>query len=211
MVAVAGAVSALEGWGLDGAALAKAGEAGERLVHGNPSGIDATTTAMGGVVLFTRGLEPSPVVVPTPVFLLVASSGRKRNTGRLIRRVSGMKETYPSLFAGLCESASLVSALCAEALVKGDVLTLGRLMTYNHAVLARAGASNKRLDHLVDLCLGSGCLGAKLTGAGGGGSVVAVPPVDSREARAVAEKLKREGYEAFFTKIPTTGARSWTE
>jgi mevalonate kinase len=211
MVAVAGAVSALEGWGLEGADLARAAEAGERLVHGNPSGVDATTSALGGVLLFTRGSGPSPISLPTPVFLLVASSGRKRNTGRLIKRVSGMKEAYPSLFAGLCESASLVSALCAEALVKGDVLTLGRLMTYNHAVLGRAGASNKRLDRLVDLCLSSGCIGAKLTGAGGGGSVVAVPPVDSQKARAVSEKLQREGYEAFFTKVPTTGARAWTE
>ena len=58
MVAVAGATSALEGWGLDEMALARASEAGERLVHGNPSGIDATTSAMGGVILFKRGEEP---------------------------------------------------------------------------------------------------------------------------------------------------------
>ncbi len=99
-----------------------------------------------------------------------------------------MKETYPSLFASLCESATLVSGLCAEALVKGDPSSLGKLMTYSHAVLARAGASNKRLDQLVDLCLGSGCLGAKLTGAGGGGSVVAVPPADAKGERARSER-----------------------
>jgi mevalonate kinase len=122
-----------------------------------------------------------------------------------------VKETFPSLFANLCESATLVSGLCADALKSGDTEVLGRLMTYSHAVLARAGASNRRLDGLVDSCLRSGCLGAKLTGAGGGGSVIAVPPPDPREAEAIAEELTNEGYDTFFTKIPSEGARAWTE
>jgi len=211
MIAIAGATSALEGWGLDEMALVKAGEAGEKLVHGNPSGIDATASALGGVILFKRGEAPRRIQLPAPVTLLVVFSGRRRNTGRLVRRVTGMKEIYPSLFASLCESATLVSGLCAEALLKGDAPSLGHLLTYSHAVLARAGASNKRLDQLVDLCLGLGCLGAKLTGAGGGGSVLAVPPSDAEEARAVAEQLTKRGYDAFFTKIPAAGARAWTE
>jgi mevalonate kinase len=211
LVAVAGATSALEGWGLDEMALARASEAGEKLVHGNPSGIDTTISAMGGVILFRRGEEPRRVELPAPVTLLVAFSGRRRNTGKLVSKVTGMKETYPSLFASLCESATLVSRLCADALVKGDTASLGHLMTYSHAVLARAGASNKRLDELVDLCLSLGCLGAKLTGAGGGGSVLAVPPSDAEEASSVAENLSRRGYDAFLTKIPAAGARAWTE
>ena len=211
MVAAAAAVSALEGWGLKGAALAKAGEAGERIVHGSPSGIDVAASALGGVVLFTRGQEPRRVDLPAPVTLLVAFSGRRRNTGRLVRRVSGMKGAYPSLFEGLCEGATLVSGLCADALVKGDAPSLGRLMTYSHAVLARAGASNEGLDRLVDLCLREGCLGAKLTGAGGGGSVLAVPPPRAEEAKGVAKKLAAQGYDAFFTRVPAPGARAWTE
>jgi mevalonate kinase len=211
MVAVAGAASALEGWGLDAMTLAREGEAGEVLVHRNPSGIDAAASALGGVIIFRRGEEPRRVELPAPVTLLVAFSGRRRNTGRLVSKVTGMKETYPSLFASLCESATLVSGLCAKALVEGDAASLGRLMTYAHAVLARAGASNKRLDGLVDACLGMGCLGAKLTGAGGGGSVLAVPPPGAEEATAVAERLTRRGYDAFLTKIPTAGARAWTE
>jgi mevalonate kinase len=211
MVATAGAVSALEGWGLDQTSLLEAASRGEKLVHGNPSGIDAAASAMGGVILFKRGEAPRRVELRTPVTLMVVFSGRRRNTGRLIRRVAGMKETYPALFASLCESATMVSGLCVEALVKGDAASLGSLMTYSHAVLARAGASNRKLDDLVDLCLSSGCMGAKLTGAGGGGSVLAVPPTDADEAEAVAEKLNEGGHDAFFTKIPSGGARSWVE
>ncbi len=211
MVAVAGAVSALEGWGLDAAGLAEAAAAGEKHVHGNPSGIDAMTSALGGVVLFRRGERPRAVQPASPLTLMVAFSGKKRNTGRLVAKVSEMKTTYPSLFASLCESATLVSELCATALEKGDRATLGSLMTYSHAVLTRAGASNKTLDQLVELCLSSGCLGAKLTGAGGGGSVIAVPPAEESEAQAAAKKVAKGGYEVFFTKIPVSGARSWSE
>jgi len=56
-----------------------------------------------------------------------------------------------------------------------------------------------------------GCLGAKLTGAGGGGSVLAVPPAGPGEAKEAAEKLTRRGYEAFLTRIPASGARAWVE
>jgi mevalonate kinase len=211
MVAIAGATSALEGWPSDQASLVKAASIGERLVHGNPSGTDIAASVMGGVILFTRGGEPRRVEVPTPVTLLVAFSGRKRSTGRLIRRVTGMKETYPSLFAALCESSTMVSNLCAEALRAGDTAALGRWMTFSHAVLARAGASNKRLDDLVDLCIASGCLGAKLTGAGGGGSVVAVPPANPESATATAKRVSAKGYDVFLTSVPSPGARVWTE
>lgn len=211
MVAIAGATSALEGWDVDEAALARAGEVGERLVHGNPSGIDAAASAMGGVIMFRRGEAPRRLELASPLTLLVAFSGRRRNTGRLVARVSGMKEVYPSLFASLCESATLITSLCAEAILAGDVESLGSFLTLSHAVLARAGASNKRLDQLVDLCLSAGCLGAKLTGAGGGGSVLAVPPTDQDEATAIAQRLVKAGYDTFFTKIPTAGARAWAE
>lgn len=211
MVAVACAVSSLEGWGLDPRALSEAGGAGERLVHGNPSGIDAETSAMGGVILFKRGEAARPVVLDSPFTFLVVHSGKKRSTGRLISRVTEMKQTYPSLFEGLCESATLVSGLCAQALRAHDPATLGQLMTYSHAVLSRAGASTKGLDELVDLCISSGCLGAKLTGAGGGGSVLAVPPADPAKTTALLSTLAARGYQAFLTNVPTTGVRGWTE
>ena len=211
MLAVAGATSALEGWAVDQRSLADAANPGEKLIHGNPSGIDVATSAAGGILLFKRGDEPRKVEPRASVTLLVAFSGTKRNSGALISEVTAVKETFPSLFSSLCESATLVSGLSADALKNGDTEVLGRLMTYSHAVLARAGASNRRLDELVDTCLRSGCLGAKLTGAGGGGSVIALPPADQREARAIAAQLTKEGFDTFFTKIPSGGARAWTE
>jgi mevalonate kinase len=211
MLAITGAVSALEGWDRDVPSLIERASTGEKIIHISPSGIDTTVSAMGGVILFRMGEPPRRVEVNGPVRLMVAYSGRKRSTGKLIGKVAGMKKSYPSMFAHLCESATMISKLCSERLLERDEEGLARLMTYNHAVLGRAGASTKRLDELVDLCLESGSIGAKLTGAGGGGSVLAVPPSDEVEAQAVLRKLGRKGYSSFFTIIPSEGLRTWTE
>ena len=141
--------------------------------------------------------------------MLVAYSGRKRSTRRLISRVTKAKEKYPAFFQGLADSASEVSRLAAQRLALGDMAGLGRLLTYNQAVLSSLGASNSRLDELVDVLLSVGCLGAKLTGAGGGGSVIAVPP-KGKEKSTISE-LKRRGFEAFEANIPVGGVSSWLE
>jgi len=206
MIALTAAVSLLEGWYRDMSSLIKVAGVGEKIVHGNPSGIDVAASGMGGVILFRVGNPPQPVQLPRPVKLLVAFSGMKRNTGKLIAKVALTKESYPSYFAALCDSATLVSQMCLDQVLKGDAVALGKLMTYSHAVLGRVGASNKTLDALVDLCIESGCYGAKLTGAGGGGSVLAVPP---ENAAPIVEKLKKKGYSSFITEIPSGGVRAW--
>ena len=142
-----------------------------------------------------------------PVRLLVVYSGERRSSKRLISKVSSMKDVYPHLFSRLCDSATLVTGLATEALLDGRLEDLGRVMTYNHAVLAMVGASNRKLDGLVDLCLGYGCYGAKLTGAGGGGSVLGVA---SRGAeRGVAGRLVKGGLRAFISEVPSGGVKVW--
>jgi mevalonate kinase len=81
-------------------------------------------------------------------------------------------------------------------------------MTYNHAVLGMVGASNERLDKLVDLCLESGCYGAKLTGAGGGGSVLGVAPAAA--TKEVVSRLAAKGFRSFISEAPSGGVKVWT-
>jgi mevalonate kinase len=208
MVAAVTAVGLLEGWGLDLNAVVETAMLGERLVHGKPSGVDVAASVFGGVLEFRVGKEPRQVPLEKPAKLLVVYSGKRRKTGSLIKKVSTTKDLYPALFAKLCESATLVTEIATERLVSGRVEELGKVMTYNHAVLGMVGASNESLDRLVDFCIESGCLGAKLTGAGGGGSVVAVAP--RGEEQSVADQISKKGFEAFVTEVPTVGVRSWT-
>jgi len=208
MVATVAAVSRLEGWNLDTRSVIETAMLGERLVHGNPSGVDVAVSAMGGVLQFRVGGEPRRLELANPVRLLVVHSGDRRSSRKLISKVSSMKLDYPHLFSKLCASASLITELATERLLDGRLEELGRLMTYNHAVLGMVGASNERLDKLVDLCLESGCYGAKLTGAGGGGSVLGVAPAS--ETKEVASRLAAKGFRTFVSEVPSGGLRVWT-
>ncbi len=207
MVALVSALSRLKSLGLGRREVVEFAMVGEKEIHGNPSGIDVNICALGGVLLFKMGKLPKPVRMSRPAKLLVVYSGRKRRTRNLINRVAATRARYPALFEGLAESASEMSRTAAERLAEGDMEGLGRVLSLSHAALSFIGASNPRLDELADFLLSLGCRGAKLTGAGGGGSVVAVPP-EGKEKRALSE-LKRRGYEAFEAKIPVGGARSW--
>jgi mevalonate kinase len=208
MVAAVAAVSRLEGWNLDANSIFETAMTGEKMVHGRPSGVDVAASVFGGLMKFKVGTEPIQVPLAKPVRLLVVHSGRRRQSGRLISKVSSMKELYPALFSKLCESATLITELATERLVAGRLDELGMIMTYNHAVLGMVGASNEHLDRLVNACLQSGCLGAKLTGAGGGGSVLAVVPVGEEES--VRSRIAGMGFEPFVTDIPTGGVRVWS-
>jgi len=200
-------VSRLEAWNLDVTSVIETAMAGERMVHGKPSGIDTAVSAIGGVVQFRVGDAPKRVDLQRRTKLVVAYSGKRRSSGKLIHKVSSMRDVYPHLFRRLCDSATLISTEATDRLLSGNLEELGELLTYNHAVLGMVGASNPLLDSLVDLCLSYGCHGAKLTGAGGGGSVLAVPPRGEEEATVA--RLARSGFSSFVTEIPCGGVRVW--
>jgi mevalonate kinase len=207
MVAVAAAVSRLKALNLSVEDLVRFAILGEKVIHGKPSGIDVNICAMGGVILFKMGERPAPVHLDKPARIIVVFSGTRRRTKALINRVSGVKMRHPGLFEGLTEAASQVSRLAATRLREGDSEGLGGLLTFNHAVLSTVGASTPSLDRLVDTLLRMGCTGAKLTGAGGGGSVIAVTR-RGKEKRTVSE-LRARGFEAFEARLPVEGVKSW--
>jgi len=207
MVAVAAAISRLKSLELGGRELTECAMAGEQVVHGRPSGVDAAVCARGGVLLYRPGSEPKTVRIDGRRRLLVVFSGSNRSTKRLVSHVADVRARFPAYFSGLAESAADVATLAARRLEEGDMKGLGRILTYNHAVLSAVGVSTVRLDRLVDLLLSLGCYGAKLTGAGGGGSVLAVA-AEGKEKRIISEVTKR-GFEAFVSVIPVVGVKSW--
>ncbi|QQG49345.1 MAG: mevalonate kinase [archaeon] len=207
LVSVAAAVAKLQGIRLTPDEAARWSMIGEKEVHGKPSGIDPAICSRGGVLLFRPGEKPRPVRLDSPRSLLVAYTGVTRSTKRQISRVSAVREMFPALFAGLTESAGEISLLAAQKLREGDIKSLGRLLSFNHAVLSTMGVSNASLDRLVDLFLSLGSYGAKLTGAGGGGSAVAVAP--KGKEKSIISGLTARGFDAFKTEIPVRGVQSW--
>jgi mevalonate kinase len=209
MVAVASAYSKLNSLGLTVPEIIECAMVGERSIHGNPSGIDPAICAHGGVILFRTEEALKKVSFRGTRSLILSYSGLKRSTRGQIGRVSEMKEKYPGMFESLATGMSELSLRASEMLRADDAKGLGSLMTINHAALMSLGVSTDALDKMVDLLLSMGSYGAKLTGAGGGGSVLAVAP-EGKE-KSIVSGLSARGFDTFRVKIPVGGVRSWLE
>ena len=121
-----------------------------------------------------------------PFRLLVAQVEAGADTGRMVASVAALREAHPVARA-LCADIGVLVAEAETALTAGDQAAVGRLMNLNHGLLSALGVSTARLDAAVHAARAAGALGAKLTGAGGGGCMVAL--VTDGTAPAVAAAL----------------------
>lgn len=165
----------------------------EKLVQGAASRMDGSVTAMGGVLL-VRGSERVRLNVEIPE-LLVVLTPRRGTTRSLVAMVRELRERMPEVVDSVFATISSIVNRGVRCLESGDYRCVGELMTMNHWLLASLGLSNAQVDSLVRALSGA-VYGAKMSGAGGGGVVVALPYTDS--ARAIAEGF---GYEAVRARV----------
>lgn len=159
---------------------------GERVAHVNPSGVDVAAALWGGLILFVRDRGFERLEAGQGVFLL-ADSGLERSTKDMISKVASLREREPGLFNIIMTSVSIITTRISR-LLQTDIVEAGRLMTLNHLLLSLMGVSNSRLDSLVWASISAGAYGAKLTGGGGGGCVLAL--VDENSLNTVEEALR---------------------
>ena len=172
----------------------------EEVFHGNPSGVDTAVSAQGGCVLFTRGTPPTitPLYVRRPLSLAIGHSGTGSSTKVMVEGVAHFKARSPEVFGKTLEGIrSLVqnARLCLES---GDLPGLGKLMDLNQMLLSGLMLSTSEIETLCASARAAGALGAKLTGAGGGGCVVALCEGD---AAPILEAWTRLGFEAFASTV----------
>ncbi len=191
-VALARAAAAAAGKEISDKEAAKAAFEGEKAFHGNPSGIDNTLAAHGGVMLFKKGREPEPLLVGGKFHFVIANSGKKGPTKELVDKVSSMRKDKPDEYCALEEAEEWLVDKTIDALSRGDAVALGRLMDENNVLLARLGLSTPSIDDIRGIALGNGALGAKITGAGGGGCVLILAP-DTGKGEEIADKLGKYG------------------
>lgn len=162
----------------------------ECLHHGTPSGIDNTVIAYGAPVWFVKGEKPKPFTPRLRFTLVIADSGvlgPTRETVSDVRR--GWQADTKQFDAWFDEIESLVRA--ARGIIEateadGALPKLGSLFNQNQQVLAKLGVSSPLLDRLVDCALDAGAFGAKLSGGGRGGNVIALVDESTRDAVANA-------------------------
>jgi mevalonate kinase len=208
-VAVARAVLAASGQGITdegtSGAVARA-TAWERVFHGNPSGIDAAAAAIGGCFRFTRAGGARPLAPGRDLILCVGLTGVSASTREMVEGVARLRARKPEVVDRTVEGITALVENAALAVEAGDLPALGKLMDLNQMLLAGLMLSTEAIEDLCAHARRAGALGAKLTGKGGGGSVLALAP-DDDGAAAVLASWRAAGYEGFVTRV--TASTSW--
>jgi mevalonate kinase len=174
----------------------------EVLFHGTPSGIDPAAAALGCSIRFRRGEPPevTPLSLAAALPLVIAWGGEARRTagavGGLRERWERDRARYEALFDAVAE---LVNA-GERALVAGDLAAFGRACDDNQRLLEAMGVSSPDLEARLAVARGAGALGAKLTGGGAGGAVIAVAP----DGEGVEQALRAAGATVLRVLVPAT-------
>ncbi len=193
-VALARAVVELTGGSPDvplGEAVSRAAMVWENVFHGNASGIDTAAAEQGGCLWFTRSEGARPLAVGGAMQVSVALVEPGASTLRMVEAVAERRRADRRGVDLVIDSIADLARRARQAISLGDFTELGRLMTQNHQLLVELGVSTPGLDQACGWAIQAGALGAKLTGAGGGGCVIAL--VDDRTRPVVVEAWARRG------------------
>lgn len=141
---------------------------------GQASRADTFCSAMGGAVR-VEGTDRQPIKEPPGLPFVIGYDGGAGETGTLVAGVRGLKDEY-EFAADTVRAIGDIVRSGEQAIAGNDHQELGQLMNFNHGLLSALGVSSRSLDAMVWAARDAGALGAKLTGAGGGGCIVALDP-----------------------------------
>jgi len=206
-VAIARAALLAAGHPADDAAVIVRADAWERVFHGNPSGIDTAAAAVGGCFRFTRGEGPRPLVPARDLVLCVGLTGVSTSTREMVEGVARLRVRKPDLVDRAVNGITALVENAALAIEAGDLSAVGKLMDLNQMILAGLMLSTEDIENLCRAARQAGALGAKLTGKGGGGSVLALV-ADEAAAEPVLAAWRDAGYKGFVTNVTRTRAAS---
>jgi mevalonate kinase len=165
----------------------------EKLHHGTPSGIDNTVITSAQPVYFKKGAPPGENIVETfhaarPFTIVIGDSGISSPTAVAVGDVKRAWRNKPAHFNTLFSRIGIIVDRAKKALEDGDIAAIGPLMNENQDLLVEIGVSSPHLDHLINAAHQAGALGAKLSGAGRGGNMIALVSRDTAEHLSSALK-----------------------
>lgn len=203
-VASTAAISHLYGMSLSMKEIYEVSFEAEKEVHGTPSGVDNAIATYGSAILFKRG-RIRRVKVDVDVPLVIGDTKVRRSTGDWVARVRDRKERHMKIVEQIIRAIGRISVEGLRLLREGRLREVGELMDVNQGLLDSLGVSTYALSNLIFAARGAGAYGAKLTGAGGGGCMVALA---SREKiDAVADAIENAGGSPLITGISMEGVR----
>ncbi|MEZ4592441.1 MAG: mevalonate kinase [Chloroflexota bacterium] len=175
----------------------------EKIHHGTPSGIDNTVVAYEQPIWFVRQSPQNliePFKVAAPLRFVVADTGVRSSTKVAVGDVRRQYNRQPATFARIFDECGRIAQTARQAIEAGDVAKVGQLMTENHTWLQKMTVSSPELDELVEAALQAGALGAKLSGAGRGGNMLALVADEGME-RQVSTALQNAGATSILTTV----------
>ena len=157
----------------------------EKIHHGTPSGIDNTVVTFEKPVYFVRR-QPENLVetfpVAQPLHLLIGDTGVRSSTRDVVGDVRRQWQADPARFQGLFAACGRIAEAARQAIEAGKLNQLGVFMQENQAWLREMSVSAPELEWLVETAVAAGALGAKLSGAGRGGNMIALVMPEQEEA-----------------------------
>ncbi|MGY5871706.1 MAG: mevalonate kinase [Candidatus Thorarchaeota archaeon] len=181
--------------GLNDDQINEAAYEGEKGYHGTPSGLDNTASTYGGLVWFERDLSGGPpkfekLKLDKAVNLVIASTGITASTIEVVGAVKIRKDADPKWFETISNEYNQLVHDGKEALIQLNLSKVGELMNKNHELLQDLTVSCEELDNLVKVARENDAIGAKMTGTGRGGNMIALAP-DEDTAIQIAEALEK--------------------
>lgn len=173
-VAIARVLLQLSGQNEDVAAVEELAGAAESVFHQRPSGVDVAGAARGSTLLFSRGADPRPCPVVGDLELVIARVQDAPPTSEVVAAVRSRRDAEPASYDESFRAIGDLVDSGIKALESGDMQTLAGLFDKNQELLRRIGVSTRGLDTACEIAKDAGALGAKLTGAGGGGCIIAL-------------------------------------
>lgn len=178
---------------------------GEIAYHTRPSGIDNTTSCYGGIMVFRQ--DPASqqnhverLRLERPIEAVLVNSGVTVDTSTKRPFLERLEQQDPDVFAARLEATRQQAAAMRDALCEGRLDAVGDLMNENHRLLEAMGLSHPVIVELAGIAASEGALGAKVTGGGRGGYMLALTPGAELQEH-VASRFEREGFTTLRTAL----------
>ncbi len=191
--------------GLDDEKINEAAYEGEKGYHGTPSGIDNTASTYGGLIWFEKNLSGGKNTIERlqskeKMYLVIGNTELTASTTEVVGDVKKLKEENPEKFENIFNAYKDLVRKARNALIDSDVITIGKLMNENHKLLQEITVSGEVNDLLVKIARDCGALGAKMTGTGRGGLVIALAQDETMQEK-IYNAIQEKGYMAWKTTI----------
>lgn len=174
----------------------------EKDVQGNASPCDTFTSALGGLTKVEKNKELIKNKAPA-IPIIIGYTNQQSNTTKLVEEVKELKNKYPTIINNLFNNIKKITEKGQKALEKKNLEEIGNLMNINQGILDSIGVNNLKLSKLIYVARESGSYGSKITGAGGGGCMIAI----TENKEKVSNAIKVTGGKAIKTKLTNEGVK----